>query len=125
MTRGLIRISVFSIFLLGVDQLLRLWVGPGILHGYLHWIIVFFWVVSLGIHVLSEVAQRTLDMDKTLVLLGAVTARLLIAIFAMVTVALIGIADRSLFIINFAVLYLCYLVFEISSVLSNLRSNLK
>lgn len=125
MVKGFIRISVFSLFMLGLDQVLRMFVSADVLHPSLHWIIVFFWAMSMIIHVISELAHKPLEMDMSLILLGGVTARLLIAIVAMVTVALIGIADRSLFIINFAVVYLCYLVFEITSVLSNLRSNLK
>lgn len=125
MTKGLIRITVFSLFLVFVQYVAAQIVSVDLLHPYLLWILVFFWIVSLGMHVLSHVAHDALDMDMTLILLAGVTGRLLIAIIAMVTVALFGVENKSLFIINFAAVYLFYLVFEISSVLSNLRSNLK
>ncbi|PIB37300.1 hypothetical protein BFP72_18730 [Reichenbachiella sp. 5M10] len=125
MSKGLIRITVFSVFLWLLQYALAQVVSPGIVHQSIVWILVFFWVTNMVIHILSHLAHEQLEMDMTLVLLAGVTGRLLIAIAAMVTVAVLGVADRSLFIINFAVVYLCYLVFEISSVLSNLRSNLK
>ncbi|UXP33766.1 hypothetical protein N6H18_07340 [Reichenbachiella agarivorans] len=108
-----------------IQYLLGRVVTADILHPYIIWIVGFYWLVSISLHVLSHLAERHLEMDLTLILLAGVTSRLLIAIAAMVIVVLIGVVDKSLFIINFAVVYLCYLVFEITSVLSNLRSNLK
>lgn len=108
-----------------LQYLLSEFIDSDHLHKYLGWIVIFFWIQFMIIHVLSTNAEKILEIDKTLILLAGVSARLLIAMFAMVLAALLGVVDKSLFVINFSIVYLCYLVFEITTVLSNLRSNLK
>ncbi|MGL1888248.1 MAG: hypothetical protein OCD76_17160 [Reichenbachiella sp.] len=125
MTKTLIKITVFSLALFALQYALRHATESSNFHPYLGWIIVFFGIQFIAMHILSDYFQKYLDVDMTLILLGGVTVRLIIAMIAMVMAALIGVVDKSLFIINFSVVYLFYLVFEISSVLSNLRTNLK
>lgn len=125
MVKILIKITIFSALMYLLQYVLFKFTESSYLHPYLGWIIVFFWIQFLVMHVLSVNAENFFDIDKSLILLAGVSARLIIAMFAMVTAALLGVVDKSLFVINFSVVYLCYLVFEITTVLSNLRSNLK
>jgi len=125
MIKDLVKITIFSATVYLFQYLLSEFTNSDYLHPYLGWIVVFFWIQFLIMHVLSINAEKFLEIDKTLVLLAGVSVRLIIAMFAMVAAALLGVVDKSMFVINFSLVYLCYLVFEITTVLSNLRTNLK
>lgn len=79
----------------------------------------------MGLHALSVFIEENFNMDHSLILLAGVSARLIIAMMAMVLTILVGVESKEMFVINFSIVYLLYLVFEITSVCSNLRSNLK
>lgn len=125
MIKDLIKITVYSLALFVLQYGLKEATGSGNLHPYLGAIVVFFWIQFMIMNILSTYARKYFDMDMTLILLAGVSGRLFIAIIAMLTAALLGVVDKSLFIINFSVVYLFYVVFEITNVLSNLRTNLK
>lgn len=68
--------------------------------------------------------RSTIDRANFILLsLGATVLRMLIAIFAMTIGLLADVEEESLFIINFFIIYLFYLIFELIFVLSNLRPN--
>ncbi|WP_109833013.1 hypothetical protein [Reichenbachiella versicolor] len=124
MNRSTISLTIFSVVVLAISiglQYLQLdWI-----HSYLPYMVGFYWLQFLLMDLLNRLFKDTLDVEEVFILLGGVTARLLIAIMVMIIVAIVAIDQSKLFIVNFAVLYLIYLVFEIKGVLSNLRSNLK
>jgi cytochrome b561 len=58
-----------------------------------------------------------------LVALGIIVLRLITALFYLVVMYLLGTTEASLFAIQFMALYLCFLAFELITVLANLRQN--
>ncbi len=88
-------------------------------------ILAFFCFQSITIHVLFKLCQSTFDIAIHLLVMGAMTIRLISALMAVTIFIMIGVQDMVNFIITFFMVYLIYFVFEIITVLSNLRSNLK
>jgi tetrahydromethanopterin S-methyltransferase subunit C len=80
---------------------------------------------SIIIHVLFRLAHEELQMDIPILVMGAMTIRMLTSLMAVGLVVYLGVIDMTNFIITFFTVYLFYFVFEIFTVLSNLRSNLK
>jgi len=123
MDKSMLRLTLFSFVLFvlafGLQYLKLEWVHP-----YLIWMVVFYWLQFVLMGLLSGFLKKSVEVEEVFILLGGVTARLLVAMMVMVIVAIVRIDQTKLFIINFVVLYLHYLVFEIKGVLSNLRSNL-
>lgn len=90
------------------------------IHSSFDWMLVFFFVSSLLIGWMLELAMK--DASKFILLaLGGTVLRLLVTIFGMVTAVIAGVTDEEVFIITFFVLYLLYMIFELIFVLSNLR----
>ena len=124
MYKSTLRLTIFTcVLLLAVIGLQ--WTSVAWLHPYLLWLIGFYWLQFFLINLLTSFLEKSLGIDTVYILLGGVTARLLVAMMVMVIAVIVKIEQTKLFIINFAILYLHYLVFEIIGVLSNLRSNLK
>ena len=94
------------------------------LHSALWGTLVFYFVQGLIINLSIDWAKKNSTDKLHLFLLGSVAFRLLTSIFACIFVLLIGIEEVQLFIINFFAVYLVYLVFEMTSLVANLRPNL-
>ncbi|MFY0626531.1 MAG: hypothetical protein JXR07_09560 [Reichenbachiella sp.] len=123
MFQDIIKVGAFSIALCILNYVV-VFVGFGtFVHSLNYWVIGFLCITYAGIHFSSNFLEKTLEVDFTLIWLGAVTARLLIALFSFLIVALIIKDDLVLFAANFSAIYLSFLVFEIITVLSNLRPN--
>lgn len=124
--KGILKISVFSMLLLGVYFGLE---STALVQQYIHttmpWIIVFYCLQSIAIHALVIFSKNTLQADFSIILIGGFTLRLVTALMVVVIVVFTGIGNHEMYILNFFAVYLLYLVFEIVMVLSNLRSNLK
>ena len=94
------------------------------LHSGLWGALVFYFVQGLMINLSIDWAKKNSADKLHLFLLGSVAFRLLTSIFACIFVLLIGIDEVQLFVINFFAVYLVYLVFEMTSLVANLRPNL-
>ena len=86
--------------------------------------LMFYFVQGLVINLSIDWAKKNSQDKLHLFLLGSVAFRLLTSIFACIFVLLFGIGDQEMFIINFFGVYLLYLVFEMTSLVANLRPNL-
>lgn len=90
------------------------------------WIIVlFFFLLTLGSIALTKMAAKHWEKQFVQIYFGIMTVRLFISVaFALIFI----IKDRDhvvVFAINFLVLYLLFLGFEIYSILTNLRTHFK
>lgn len=123
MIKGLLKISAFSIALALLAVAVKDFLKLDIVHSATYWMIFFFWLMYLGIHLFVEFLRESLKVDTPLLVLAVIGFRLIVSLFAFLIAVMLGISDQVLFAINFSVLYLLFQVFEIISVLSNLRRN--
>ena len=92
------------------------------LHGHFPYMVLFFFLQSLLISWLLSLAEK--DRPRLpLYAIGAVSLRFLTAIFYLLILILLKVEDLRPLIIQFMVVYLLYMVFELSIVLANLRPN--
>lgn len=122
--KGNLRVVVFTVVLLvsyWIFQYMELEIP---FHEGLLGIILFYCIQSISIHSLFEFGQKRLEVKFPILVIGAFTLRLITAFMAVVILLVVGVSDPTVFIINFFAVYLLYFVFEIYTVLSNLRSNL-
>ena len=116
-----LRVSIGISFVLLLVYFLN---GLGLmeLHGHFPYMVLFFFLQSLLISWLLSLAEK--DRPRLpLYAIGAVSLRLLTAIFYMLISILLKVEDLRPLIIQFMVVYLLYMVFELSIVLANLRPN--
>ena len=92
------------------------------LHSHFPYMVLFFFLQSLLISWLLSLAEK--DRPRLpLYAIGAVSLRFLTAIFYLLILILLKVEDLRPLIIQFMVVYLLYMVFELSIVLANLRPN--
>lgn len=92
------------------------------LHPLFDYLIVFFFIQSVLISILLGLGEK--DQEKfPFYALGSVVLRLLTAIMALIILYLVGVENAKSLSIQFMGVYLLFLVFELTVVLSNLRRN--
>lgn len=88
-------------------------------------IIIFFliltWLTGIFTHYLLSISKE----NSVNILLGAIGIRLLGSIGFVAVMLLLGQENLILFVINFFVIYLFYLLFDIYMLIANLRPNSK
>lgn len=111
--------------LLTLTLLVIHFIKPSWLYQYVWYIHFFFFIVTLGSINATKYASKILNKNFVQIYFGIMTIRLLICLaFAIIFI----IKDREhvlLFGINFMVLYLLFLGFEIYTILTNLRTHFK
>lgn len=95
---------------------------PFRLHDTFGAMLAFYTVQSVIIAGILFLAEQKKE-HYGLIALGIVVLRLITAIIFLIIMYLNGIVDTMLFAIQFMLLYLSYLVFELTVVLANLRRN--
>ena len=94
----------------------------GKIHQSYPWIMVFFYLQSIFIAYLHQLGTR--DPQKLAIyFLGGTVFRLLTILLMLAVIFIAKVPDHVLLTINSAVIYLLYLVFEITLLLVNLRPN--
>lgn len=92
------------------------------LHAQFPYLVLFFFLQSLLISWLLSMGEK--DRSRLpLFALGAISLRFITGIFYLMAVFLMKVDDLRTLIIQFAVVYLLFMVFELSLVLANLRPN--
>jgi hypothetical protein len=87
-------------------------------------IIIFSAVVGIGVAVINMYfVTKTDGSNNVAVFLGTTVFRMLLSIIFITLQFFQGLESEVIWIVNFFVVYLFYLVFEIHSILSNLRAN--
>ena len=125
MLKGIIKITVLTLFLLAIQQAILLLKLPIPFGEKFYGILIFFFLQSIIIHVLFRLAQSELQMDIPILVMGAMTIRMLSTLMMAGILVYLGVTNLTNFVVTFFTLYLFYFVFEIITVLSNLRSNSK
>ena len=125
MVGGLLKITGLTLIIAVLEQVMIRFDPPFAVDDNFWLILIFFFLQTIVIHVLFTLGKSELDLGIPLLVMAITGFRLLTALMAVVIFILLGVSDVTSFVITFFVLYLFYFVFEIISVLSNLRSNSK
>lgn len=111
-----------ALVLLGAYYLANDQVFNSILHDQFPALILFFFLQSLVVAWLIDLAEKT-NWESPIYALGTITFRFLTSLFFIAVLFVSKLADMKTLMAQFLVVYLIYLVFELYTVLSNLRRN--
>ncbi len=122
MRKYLIGSIAIALTLLAVYYLANDPVFGSILHNQFPALILFFFLQSLVIAWLIDLAEKT-NWESPIYALGTITFRFLTSLFFIAVLFVAKFTDMKTLMAQFLAVYLIYLVFEIYTVLSNLRRN--
>jgi hypothetical protein len=117
------KLFFFSLLIAGIIYLLQELIRPDWVHETMWIILSFFvlltWLTGMFSHYLLEVSKE----NSVNILLGAMAIRFLASIGFVAILLFIGTENLILFVVNFFVIYFFYLLFDIYTLISNLRPN--
>jgi hypothetical protein len=121
---SIIKISIltFIIWLLfyiisQIDFLIRF------VHSYIHEMIVYSWIVAIIVAAFSNYNIQTGGTSRYVtIILGSTTIRMILSVIILIILLLRRPDDKLILIMNFFIVYLSYLLFEIYSIITNLRT---
>lgn len=121
--KELSKISVFTGILILISYCLLEVFQFSFVHPAIYQILGFLWFLYTSIHITYMLVAENPNIESAILPLVGLGLRFLVSLFT-VMFYLIKFPDNSaLFVINFMVVYLIYVVFEITALLSNLRRN--
>ncbi len=121
--KDIYKIILISIALIVIYYLAQ-YIGIGLYFGEKFYpILGSFFMQAIAIHLIFRFGISTLEMTASTLAMLSMVIRMLSSLMIVVVLVLLGVNDMVNFIITFFTVYLFYFVFEIKSVLSNLRSN--
>lgn len=110
-------VVLLSIFYVANDSLL-----DKILHPQFGALVIIFFLQSIVVAWLMHEAQKE-PTQFPIYILGAIGFRMITSLMVLVVFYVLKIEDLTAFMIQFSILYLVYLIFELIVVLANLRRN--
>lgn len=120
-----VKLLVLSLILVGLTYLIGEVLGLPWIHQSIWNIISFFfiltWLTGIFTHYLLSISKE----NSVNILMGATAIRLLASIGFVAVMLFIGQENLILFVSNFFVVYLFYLLFDIYMLITNLRPNSK
>lgn len=122
-TNRILVLVLFTLALMAAAYALRTLSGLLFVHPNIYYIIVFFFFLSLLLTVLTNFALQQEPQKFVVSYLTSMVIRLLLSFTVVIIVLFQDLTDKLNFIINFAVVYLSFLVFEIYTLLTTLRPN--
>jgi hypothetical protein len=118
-----LKLFFFSLIIAGIIYLLQEFIRPDWVHETMWTILSFFvlltWLTGMFSHYLLELSKE----NSVNILLGAMAIRFLASIGFVAILLFIGTENLILFVVNFFVIYFFYLLFDIYTLISNLRPN--
>jgi hypothetical protein len=118
-----IKLFFFSLLIAGIIYLLQGFIRPDWVHETMWTILSFFvlltWLTGMFSHYLLELSKE----NSVNILLGAMAIRFLASIGFVAILLFMGTENLILFVVNFFVIYFFYLLFDIYTLISNLRPN--
>lgn len=119
-----LRTLILTAGVAGLVLLLRALNVTTAIHDGIWNIIIFSAVVGIGVAVINMYfVTKTDGTNNVAVFLGTTVFRMLLSIIFITLQFFQGLENEVIWIVNFFVIYLFYLVFEIYSIISNLRAN--
>ena len=120
-----VKLLVMSLLIVGAAYLIEAVIGLQWIHESIKKIVSFFliltWLTGIFTHYLLSISKE----NSVNILLGAIGIRLLSSIGFVAVMLFLGQENLILFVINFFVVYLFYLLFDIYMLIANLRPNSK
>jgi hypothetical protein len=117
------KLLFFSLIIAGFIYTLQEFIKPDWVHETMWIILSFFvlltWLTGMFTHYLLELSKE----NSVNILLGAIAIRFLASIGFVAVLLFIGTENLILFVVNFFVIYFFYLLFDIYTLISNLRPN--
>jgi len=118
-----VKLILLSLLILGAAYLIEGVFGLQWIHESIKKIVSFFlvltWLTGIFTHYLLSISKE----NSVNILLGAIGIRLLGSIGFVAVMLFLGQENLILFVINFFVVYLFYLLFDIYMLIANLRPN--
>jgi hypothetical protein len=118
-----IKLLLFSLLIGGIFYLLQEYIKPDWVHESFWTILSFFilltWLTGMFTHYLLQLSKD----NSVNILLGSIGIRLLASIGFIAIMLIIGVENKILFVVNFFIIYFFYLLFDIYTLLANLRPN--
>ncbi len=118
MVRLVLFILIIAAIISGVNQIVTSWVHP-----LVWWILAFFTVITFAGHWFIQKGLHRYKDNFMSIYLGVMGFRFLASLLFIGIFIYKRVPDLFTFVINFFVLYLLFLGFEIYGVLGNLRRN--
>jgi hypothetical protein len=120
-----IKLLTLSLFIAGLVYLISEVFQLPWIHGSIWKIISFFLILTWMTSIFSYYLLKLSKENSVNILLGAIGIRLLSSIGFIAIMLMIGQENLILFVINFFIIYLFYLLFDIYTLIANLRPNSK
>ena len=124
LTRQLINSFILFGLLVGLFYLLHsIEATSKLIHPQFWGILIFSFILGLLVVFISDWGMRNMDaQSRPNLFLGLTVLRLLLSMIFIGIIVFAGLEQRVLWVGNFFMVYLFYLVFEIVTILSNLRA---
>jgi hypothetical protein len=120
--RPWLAISLFSVLLalltFGFRQL-----APDLVHQGAFYVLLYFYLLTLLTHYLTRLGLHDSAERFSAYFFTAMVIRLLLSAAVVLLFLLRGIPERIAFALNFVAVYFAFLIFEINTLLTTLRSN--
>lgn len=120
-----LRILALTLILAGIIYVFQNHIQPNWIHDSIWKILSFFalltWLTGTFVHYLTRLSKE----NSSNILLGATALRFLASLGFIVIYLLLDVENIILFVANFFVIYLFYLIFDIYGLIANLRPNSK
>ncbi len=117
------------LLLLTVGLYILIWVirlaAPNLMHPLADWSLLFLFLLTLGTSSLTIWGANKYPKQFNTFFFVGMIIRFFAAIIYIVVVVLVGISAPLAFVGVFFVLYLCFQIFEITSLITNLRPHLE
>lgn len=115
---------VFSLILCGlIFGLQQIEMEKSLVHPQIWSIMIFSLILGIIVVAIAHWALSSFDADmRPNIFIGITVLRMILSMIFLGAVIFIGLEGRVLWVANFFVVYLFYLVFEIYTILSNLRA---
>ncbi len=122
--RAFINIAFLTVLLWTlVFLLLKLELFSRFVHPYIHTIMIYSWVVAILVAYFSHIISKIGGTSRYVtIILGSTALRMVLSIILLIILLLRDPEERLILIVNFFIVYLSYLLFEIYSIITNLRT---
>ncbi|MEP2026738.1 MAG: hypothetical protein ABJH98_18215 [Reichenbachiella sp.] len=121
--KELSKISVFTGILILISYCLLEVFEFSFVHPAIYQILGFLWFLYTSIHITYLLVAKNPNIEQAILPLVGLGLRFLVSLFTVMFYLIKYPENSALFVINFMVVYLIYVVFEITALLSNLRRN--
>lgn len=121
--KELSKISVFTGILILVSYCLLEVFKFSFVHPAIYQILGFLWFLYTSIHITYLLVAKNSNIESAILPLVGLGLRFLVSLFTVMFYLIKFPENSALFVLNFMVVYLIYVVFEITALLSNLRRN--